>query len=129
SSQARHELGSVQASQISQNQLRKIAAVAAFEEAEGRDVELANGLAQPMEIFGFECFLRERVAGVSIEARRNTNQIGLLFGQFVQRLLEDFSVFLTRCPGRDRKVETVVADIARAGAGIAGMLMDGVEER
>src|SRR3954470_4253352 len=80
-----------------------------------------------MEIFGLECFLRERVSSVGVEARGDTDQIGFRFCQSIECTLEHFPIFGARSFRSDRKVKTVFANIARASAGIAGMLMNGDE--
>src|SRR6266849_10317698 len=51
-----------------EDQDRQIIAVAAFENREHRDGQFADCLADPIIIFRLQGFLRERIAGVSIEA-------------------------------------------------------------
>src|SRR6266516_1628990 len=117
----------LQSLQIGEDQLGQVFAVSSFENAEDGEAELPDRFAQPMEVLSFEGFLSERIAGIGIEARGNADQRGLLFEQFFERLLQNFSILLTRGPGRDGKVEAVVAGVASARPGIAGMLVNGIE--
>src|SRR2546423_1094646 len=77
-----------------------------------------------MIILSFQCFLGERVAGVRIKAGRDTDELGLEFLQLIESGSEYFSVFLARGMRRNRVIEAVFADVARAGTRIAGKLMD-----
>src|SRR6266545_225641 len=65
-----------QSFQICQDQLRQIPAVTAFENAEGRNSQVANGLSQPMKILRLQCFLRDGVTRISVESGGHGHQSG-----------------------------------------------------
>jgi len=111
--------------QVGEDQFGQIVAVAAFEDAERGDVELADGFTEPMEIFGLQSFLRERIAGIGIETGGDGHEVGLKVFDAVDGLGEDSAVFGAGSGGGDGKVEAIVAGICAAGAGIAGELVNG----
>ena len=65
---------SFQTLEVSKNQLRQVIAVAAFENAERRNAQLANRFAEPMVIFRLQGFLGNRVARIGIETGRDGEQ-------------------------------------------------------
>lgn len=111
--------------EVGENELGQIVAVSAFENAVEGQVLPGNLLSQPMEIFGFQGFLGEGIAGVGVESGGNGDDAGLPLDQFRQRLAESVSVVFARCSRRQGEVEAIVAGVGQSGAGIAGMLMHG----
>src|SRR2546423_1471604 len=82
----------VEATQVRQDQFRQIIAVASFENAEKRNLQVAKGLAEPMVILGFQGFLGQRVARVGIESGGNCYQVRLELFQFCEGALKDAPV-------------------------------------
>src|SRR5579859_6551922 len=77
-----------------------------------------------MKVFGFERLLRERVTGIGVEAGGDSKQIGLELFDGDECSRQNLAIFGARRCGRHREIETIVADIRAAGAGIAWELMD-----
>src|SRR5436190_8080786 len=115
---------SFQPFQVSQNQLRQIIAVTAFEQAEHRHVEFAQFLSEPMEILGFQRFLRDGVVGIGVETSGHGNETGFELLQFVQREFEHFAIRLARRVRSDGIVETILPGVCRAGARVARILVN-----
>ena len=113
--------------QIGQNQSRQVVAVTAFEQAEHRHAHFAQLAAEPVEILRFERTLRQRVAGVGVEASRDADKIRLEFFQIMERVLQDFAVIPAWGVWRDGIVETIVTHMPRAGAGIARKFVNRVK--
>lgn len=95
---------SVQAAKICEDQIRQHRAVAAFKNAEGRHAEFADALAEPLEVFGFQCFLRQRVVCIGVETGRNRDQVGFEFFHSTKRAFENFPVLLPWSVWSDGKV-------------------------
>ena len=53
--------------EVGQNQFREVAAVTAFKDAEEGQVQLPQGFADPVEVLGFQRFLRQRITGIAIK--------------------------------------------------------------
>src|SRR5688500_9326551 len=82
-----------------------------------------------MEIFSFKGLLRERIARVGIEARRDADNRWLEVTHLLQGSRENFPILETRQARRDREIETIIPNIRRACPRIARMLMNGVKGR
>src|SRR5436853_5653283 len=65
--------------EISENQIRQITAVTAFQNTEERNARFAQRFTEPMKIFRLQSFLRERIARVAIESRRDADEFGFEF--------------------------------------------------
>ncbi len=80
-----------------EDQVGQIIAVAAFENRDHRDGQSADGLADPIIIFRLQGFLRERIAGVSIEACGKRYQVRFGGFEILQCLGQDTAIFFPPC--------------------------------
>jgi len=113
-----------QASQIREDQIRKIITVSPLQQAEDRHAQFAKGFPQPMIILRFERFLGQWVPRISVETGGNPDQFRFKILKMLERAGENLTVFSSRSLRGYRKIETVVSNVSAACAGITGILMN-----
>lgn len=111
------------------NQQRKIFAVATFEKGGGRNgPRFGEPAAEGGKIVALQGHRSDGIARVGIEAGGDENQVGAKRDDGVERGAEGGQVLLARRARGDGPVANLRTEVARAGAGIAGVLVDGGEE-
>ena len=78
-----------------------------------------------MKILHLEHAAAERVAHVGVEPGGHGDEVGPVIFQIVERPVQHGAIRFARRARRDGIIETVVADIRRAGAGIKRIQVDG----
>src|ERR1700722_8332902 len=106
---------SLDAFEVTQNQFRQIAAVAAFKKAEERNSHGAQFLPQPEEIFGQQSPIGERVTAIRIEPRGNGDESGRKVFNAAQRAAQNCTPAFARSGWLDRIIETIIAHVLLAG--------------
>ena len=110
--------------QIGQDQLRQLGAVSALQNTESGRLHGANRFPQPMKIFRLQCPVRQRIAAVGIETRRDRDHVRLEILQGLECLRKNGAVLLARRGGRDGKVEAVAAPVFPPRSGIGRILVN-----
>src|SRR5437879_4838093 len=120
---------SIQPLQIGKNQLRQIIAITSLQQTESGHAQPTDRLAEPMIVLRLQRFLRQRIARIGVEARRHRDEFRLELFQTLKGLGKYAAIFLPWRARSDRKVETIVAHVRRAGAGITRILVNGEKRR
>lgn len=110
--------------EVGQYQVGQIAAVTALQQAEHRHAKRVQRLAEPVIILHFEHALHEGIAHIGIESSGHGNKVGPELFQIAQRPGERRAISFARIIRRDGIIETILADIRRAGAGIKRIQVD-----
>ena len=111
--------------QIREDQFPQLIAVAALQDTKRGNPQSLDFRAQPVVILRFQRFVRQRIVRVSVESRRNGDEVGLEILYALERARQHPAVIGARRAGRDGEVKSVAAHVRRAGARIARCLVDG----
>src|SRR5437868_3824232 len=94
--------------QIRKNQFWQDFAIAPFQNAERRDAQFRDGLAQPMEIFRFQRLVSQRISSIGVETSGDGDQLRFELLQSGESLGEGFPISVTWSVRRKRIVEAVL---------------------
>jgi hypothetical protein len=115
------------AAEVGEDEFGEVVAVAALEEAQHGDIEVGEGVSEPVEVLGFEALLAEGVTGVGVEAGGDGDEAGVKVLEVLQGFEGDVAVVMGGEAWGDGVIEAIIAAVAAAGAGVSGELVNGEE--